>query len=213
MSAFLGPIHYQLFNKIICSEDRSFAIASAMEKCGKDAEVMSILTAYGEKMANKELADLVGDNSIHNFLYGLITKVDLLEAQLIGATDDSNYQQILDAVQAHGSVLGQKFKTNKDISAENIFQFVRDYYLEGMPCDPGAEVKELDQNRLTFNRRCCNHIPNWEYTTCSNSKMCTIHNTWIKGFISGISGTAEYILHSSIADGATKCTAEIKLGS
>ncbi len=214
MSAFLGPIHYWLFNKIQYIEDRAFAIADALSQNGKADAAKSIVDGYGEKLAGKDLAALVGDNSIHNFLYGLITKAELLEAQLMEAAGD-DYQKALDIVEAHGKATGQKVVADKGEKAENlqaIYQHIADFHLEGMPCDPGAEVEMLDENRLAYKHVACNHMPNWEYTSCPSSRMCAAHNAWLKGFISGINESATYTVQSTIADGAPSCSAEIKLG-
>ena len=212
MSAFLGPIHYWLFNKILLIEGRAFAIAQALKDNGKATAVADKVDAYGQRMAGRELDDLVGDNPIHQFLYGMISKVEVFEAGLVEIAGAA-YDSALAAVEKHGKQTGQKAveqKGEKPDDLEAIYQYVSDYQLEGMPCDPGAEVEPGADKVLLYRHRVCNHISNWEYTSCPVDKMCAIHNAWLKGFISGLNDSASYEVKRAIADGADGCEAEIK---
>ncbi len=213
MSAFLGPIHYWLFNKILHVEDRAFAIASAMESNGKAETARSKIEEYGQRLAGADLAELVEGNSIHQSLYGLISKVEVFEAGLVEAAGD-DYEIIKKAAEENGKEAAEKAVAKEGArpeDLESIYRFINDSQLEGMPCDPGAEVEPLDANRLAYRHIACNHISNWEYTSCPSSKMCGINNAWLKGFISGLNGDAEYTVEKTIADGAKSCAAEIRL--
>lgn len=213
MSAFLGPIHYWLFNKILHIEDRAFAIANALKDKGKDTEVDAKINEYGQRLAGADLAELVGDNSIHNFLYGLISKVEVFEAGLVALAGD-DFETARKAVEDHGRASAAKAVEQKGAKPDDLntlYQYVADYQLEGMPCDPGAEVDPAAQNKLTYGHTTCNHMSNWEYTECPASKMCEIHNAWLQGFVEGLNGSAKYTVKDTIAGGAPRCEAEITL--
>ncbi len=213
MSAFLGPIHYWLFNKILRVEGRAFAMASAMESNGKAEIARSKIEEYGQRLAGADLAELVEGNSIHQSLYGLISKVEVFEASLVEAAGD-DYEIVKKAAEENGKEAAEKAVAKEGArpeDLESIYRFINDSQLEGMPCDPGAEVEPLDANRLAYRHIACNHISNWEYTNCPSSKMCGINNAWLKGFISGLNGDAEYTVEKTIADGAESCEAEIRL--
>lgn len=213
MSAFLGPIHHWLFNKILYIEDRAFHIASALESNGKADIVKSKLEEYGPRLKGADLAELVGGASIHQFMYSLIAKVEVFEAGLVEAAGD-DYDAIRQKVEEHGKKAGQEAvarQGDKPESLESIYKYINDSQLEGMPCDPGAVVEPLDSNRLAYRHTGCNHIQNWEYTNCPSNKMCGIQNAWLKGFISGLNESAEYSVEKTIADGAESCSAVITL--
>lgn len=213
MSAFLGPIHNWLFKKIVNMEKRAFAIASTMQNNGKADIAESKIKEYGQKLEGADLAALVGDSSIHQSLYGLISKVEVFEASLVAEAGDG-FEKIIQAVEDHGRKSGELAVAEQgdgpaDLAAIN--KYVNDNQLEGMPCDPGAEVAPLDENRTAYRHTACNHIPNWQYTDCPPSKLCAVHNAWLKGFISGLNPSATYSVEKTIADGASSCSAEIKL--
>ena len=214
VSAFLGPIHYWLFNKIQFMEERSFAVASYLQENGSKESASLKVNEYGDRLAGADLGEILGNNSIHNFLYGLISKVEIFEAGLMELVKDEKFDEVAKVVENHGRSTGQKLvehKGSKPGNLEELYQLVADTQLEGMPCDPGAEVNLLDQNNMTYNHSTCNHIPNWEYTGCSNQKMCRIHNAWLGGFISGLNEAAVYKVEKTIADGASTCSAKITL--
>ncbi len=213
MSAFLGPIHHWLFNKIVHMEGRAFAIASMLSDNGQKEAVDQKIADYGQKLEGADLAQLVGDNSIHQFLYGLISKVEVFEAGIVETASD--FDKVLQTVEAHGKASAEQALSQSGEAvddAEALYKYVNDYVLEGMPCDPGAEVQPIDNKRFAYNHTACNHIPNWEYTACSPSKMCAVHNAWLKGFVSGLNSNATLEVKETIADGAGRCSAEISIG-
>jgi len=214
VSAFLGPIHYWLFNKIQFMEERSFAVASYLQENGSKDAASQKVTEYGERLAGADLGQILGNNSIHNFLYGLISKVEIFEAGLMDLVSEDHIADVMKVVEEHGRSIGKKLVEHKGAKPSNLqelYQHVSDTQLEGMPCDPTAEVKLLDEHNMAYNHSTCNHIPNWEYTSCSNKTMCQLHNAWLGGFISGLNEAASYKVESTIADGAPSCSAKITL--
>jgi len=212
MSLFLGPIHQWMFNKILILESRAFSIATALESAGVERDAVNKAVAdYGEKLAGRDLADMLGDNSIHQFLYGLIAKVQIFEASLVDLAKNS-FDIVLKAVEAHGRETADnavKAVGVKTASLEDIYRLIHDNQLEGMPCDPGAETAPLNPGKLGYFHSTCNHIQNWEYTSVDIKRMCALTNAWIKGFIAGVNGNASYEVKETIAGGAQSCKAEI----
>ena len=215
MSAFLGPIHYWLFNKIQFMEDRSFAIASYLQANGSKEAADKKISEYGVRLAGADLGELLGHNSIHNFLYGLISKVEIFEASLVEMASEAKFGEIIKVVAEHGERTGKRAVEHNGgkspSNLEELYQQIADTHLEGMPCDPGGEVELINDHTLAYNHSACNHIPNWEYTSCGNKRMCQIHNAWLGGFIKGLNGSAKYVVEKTIADGAASCAAKITL--
>lgn len=213
MSAFLGPIHYWMFNKISLLEDRAMAVAGKLEKVGLAAQVKAKLDEYGPRLAGQDLAELVGGESIHNSLYGFITKVEVLEAELVALAGDKHYDEVRAEIHAHGKATGARLLAERGEKADKLdilYRYIADAHLEGMPCDPGAQVEQTN-GTLRYTHIQCNHIPNWKYTSCPISRMCAIHNEWLQGFIAGLDGSVTYAVEKTIADGASSCAAVIAL--
>jgi hypothetical protein len=196
-------------------EDRSFAIASYLQANGSKEAATKKISEYGQRLTGADLGQLLGNNSIHNFLYGLISKVEIFEAGLVELANDGKFADLLKVAGEHGRNTGLKLLEHNGgkspSTLEELYQQIADTHLEGMPCDPGGEVEPLNEHTLAYNHSACNHIPNWEYTGCGNKRMCQIHNAWLGGFISGLNGSAKYTVERTIADGASSCAAKITL--
>lgn len=214
MSLFLGPIHQWMFNKILILESRAFSIATALVDAGVERDAINkAVSDYGDKLAGRDLADMLGDNSIHQFLYGLIAKVQIFEAGLVDLGKNS-FDVALKAAESHGrETAGDAVKASgvKTASLEDIYRLIHDNQLEGMPCDPGAETTALSPSKLGYFHSTCNHIQNWEYTGVDIKRMCAITNAWIKGFIAGVNGNASYEVKETLAGGAQSCKAEVTI--
>jgi hypothetical protein len=211
MSLFLGPIHHWMFNKILILESRAFSVAAALREAGvESAAVNKAVADYGEKLAGRDLGEMLGDNSIHQFLYGLIAKIQIFEASLVDLAKDS-FDTALKAVESHGRETAVKASGAQTASLEDIYRLIHENQLEGMPCDPGADTTALSQGKLGYFHSTCNHIQNWEYTAVDIKKMCAITNAWIKGFIAGVNGKASYEVKETLAGGAKSCKAEITI--
>ena len=212
MSAFLGPIHHWLFSKICVVESRAFAIAEAIAAKGVNTE--ELISNYGEKLEGADLPSLVGASPIHQFLYGLITKVQVLEGQVVEAAGESNFATVIKAAEDHGAQVAKEAVVKQGSKPENneaIYEFIHNYHLEGMPCDPAGEVNPTSETNLAYTHTACNHIANWQYTGATPSQMCKVTNAWLKGFIGGLNASAEYQVDKTIADGEESCHGQITL--
>ena len=186
MSAFLGPIHHWLFGKICVVESRAFAIAEAIS--GKGVNTEELIANYGEKLEGADLPSLVGGSPIHQFLYGLITKVQVLEAQVVEAAGEDNFETVIKAAEAHGAIIAENAVEKQGAKPENneaIYEFIHNYQLEGMPCDPAGAANPTSETDLEYTHTVCNHIANWEYTGATPAQMCKVTNAWLKGFVGG----------------------------
>ncbi len=211
MSAFLGPIHHWLFNKIQVVESRAFALAGALDESGKGS-LNGALEEYGDKLEGADVAEILGDNSIHQFLSGLIARVEVLEAKIMDAAN-GNHELLLSAAEKHGRETAQKAisaRGSKPESLDEIGQCLNDFCLEGMPCDPGATFESAG-DKLMYGHTACNHLENWGYTSADPKKMCMLTCAWTKGLVSGLSENANFEVKNTIANGSDSCLAEIKL--
>lgn len=67
MSLFLGKIHYWLFNKILWFEALEDKIIKLAKNEGLDVDKLEveINQKYGEKLANKNLEEMIDTSNIH----------------------------------------------------------------------------------------------------------------------------------------------------
>lgn len=202
MSAFLGHIHYWLFNKIKLVQQREqllFAQASAL--CGDTAEELreQAWQTYSPPLPEKDLADLIDHSNIHGWLQRQINIAETREAAMIKDLLDVCGETAKDLIATvfhdHGRSLGEQAKAqgNYDtISAGGIYKALNDYLLNGMPCDQNDQMIEQTTTKLIWESGSCAQQPNWSRVGVNPQTMREFYVQWLKGFVGGINAEFAY---------------------
>jgi hypothetical protein len=203
MSAFIGPIHYWLFNKIRLVADREeYLFGKAYEMCGSTAEEIceQVWQTFGEPLSNADLDDLVDHSNIHGWLQRQINIAESREAALIKALIDTcdcaAADLIEQAFEEHGKKTGQIAKTQEKYqisSAPGIYKALNDFYLNGMPCDQADMIIESQPDSLVWETSKCLQAPNWKRAGVDDKAMAKFYKAWITAFIEGISPAFTYV--------------------
>lgn len=189
------------------------AIADQLSSAGID--ISEERERYGELLQNADLPTIVGNNSIHQFLSGLITKIEVFECQLVEKGGEGQVSAILAAVESAGRAKAKEIIAENgagEIGLSDIGKLLNDNQLEGMPCDPPASFDQSTEGVLGYNHSACNHMGNWQFTSVDPKVMCDITNAWISGFVTELSPSAGIEVKETLASGGSCCSATIKIG-
>ena len=189
MSAFIGPIHYWLYNKIRLVNDRQdFLAEKVAEMCGETAEELreQVAQSYGQPLPDQDLAELIEHDNIHGWLQRQINLAESREAAFIkelldtcgGAADDLIEKAYAEHGQLTGAEAARSGRYALD-SATGILKALNDTYLNGMPCDAGDCVMAI-------------HAPNWRRTGVDEAAMAKYYETWLRGFVQGANPAFRY---------------------
>lgn len=201
MSAFLGKIHYWLYNKIELHEKLAEELlSSAMEK-GYDVE--GLRTAgyekYGEPTVGA-LEDAIDHGNIHGWLQSRIHSVEGRIAFTVtsmlktGAMDMAEMSQIFSnsgTAYAEGLEIG-------DLSPQDMHRAVFDFMLEGMPCDRVSETLSNTDDEFSWRAARCLHSDFWYAEGGDVANYHALRDSWIESFV-GSSGSG--LSYSRTADG------------
>ncbi|TAH73722.1 MAG: hypothetical protein EWM47_02655 [Anaerolineaceae bacterium] len=193
MSAFLGPIHYWLYNKIQIQQaivDDIHTIGnrhglSLKEEC--DAR-------YGE-FKNKPLEEMINHNNIHGWLQEKVSQVEHKYAYSIKALLDSNPSLLTDLdelLTSKGKELAQAVKETS-ITAPMLYQVISDNLLDGMPCDHANSILEKNDDRIVWKRNLCVHKDYWEAVGSDISLYYKLRDAWIFGLVTQCGFTSQKI--------------------
>lgn len=143
MSAFLGYIHYLMYDKILFQEKITNAL---LPLCQDTEEVAQKLDTLGE-IEKGNLEDFIDVTNIHGWLQ---ERVQIAEShlaytvrQLIKENPD-NHQRILQIMKKLGEDEG--FSGN----AREAYQYMCSKFLDGMPCDGALMLLENSEEKITF---------------------------------------------------------------
>ena len=200
MSLFLGRIHYWLFNKIIWFEGLEEELVKVAEKSGLDVKAIKkeINEKYGERLPNKPLEEMIDTSNIHGWLQDKINAAEGRTAALtaIIINSDTNGIGNIEKVYVEQGIKAAKEAkaAGKDINtAQDIFNSMNDYVLDGMPCDRVNEVICSSEEIIKWTRRMCVHKDIWNAENIDVKYFYDFRNLWIKAFVCELNSDFEYL--------------------
>ncbi|MDH5542338.1 MAG: L-2-amino-thiazoline-4-carboxylic acid hydrolase [Nitrospinota bacterium] len=221
MSAFLGPIHYMMFNKIRIAAERSREVIDVFKnKFGNDAEetIKAVLPEGPMDFGDTPLDELIGNNPIHQFLQGLINELETAEANLVTALlyrfPDEGREVLKEAFRSHGQKTAREKiggNTDANLDLNGIGNFIGQTYLEGMPCDQVSSYNRNGENSMQVNHSECLHLAKWESVGAPVDVMCELLDEWVSGSASVLNSGVSLERTSAIVKGADSCSCTIKI--
>ncbi|WP_252231964.1 hypothetical protein [Clostridium sp. ZBS15] len=200
MSLFLGKIHFWLFNKILWFEGLENEIIDVAKSQGLDISKLQreIEGKYGDKLPNKPLDEIIDTSNIHGWLQEKIHSSEGRVAAWTTIIIDNNIEAKTKLEQLYinqGIMAAKEVKEEGFIldSAEDIFNKVNDYILDGMPCDRVNEIINSNENFVEWTRRSCVHKEIWDKENGDVDYFYFLRSLWIKDFVNEINPEFEYI--------------------
>jgi len=196
MNAFLGPIHYWMYQKIKLVNDREQLLyAKAYEMCGEIAEELrtGIWETYGSPPPEADLADLIDRNNIHGWLQRQVTLAEVREAALVRDLADHCGQPALElaveifAAQAAACGAAERKQGKYDAgSAAGIYAALNDIRLNGMPCDQPDTLMEDTIEKAVWESGPRLQESSWEKAGVDPAVMHPLYQEWVAAFVSGM---------------------------
>lgn len=222
MSLFLGPIHYMMFGKIKIAANRSRMIIDAFSAKYPAETAETVKAAVPDGIISFEgatLEQLIGDNPIHQFLQGLIDRIEVNEAALVTALlyrfPDDAEELLAKAFYDHGfSVAKQELANHPAAPGQEMGLFqniIGKNYLEGMPCDSVSSYRRTAPETLEVTHSDCLHGPKWDAAGAPAHVMCRLLDRWVLGCAQAINPKLTLTRGSTIVDGARECRCSIAL--
>lgn len=202
MSAFLGHIHYWLYNKIRRVVERENLIYVMAEKSlGSTVDELrqQIWQNYGEPLPDIDLAELIDQSNIHGWLQRQINVAETREAtfikDLLDIYGDEVKKIIVEAFIAHGAECGRNAKESgkyNSFEPSGLYQALNDYLLNGMPCDQGDMVVENTTTKLVWEGNVCLQESNWKRAGVDQKVMKLLYQYWLTSFVETLNPAFTY---------------------
>ncbi|ACD23720.1 conserved hypothetical protein [Clostridium botulinum B str. Eklund 17B (NRP)] len=200
MSLFLGKIHFWLFNKILWFEGLENEIIDVAKSEGLDILNLQkeIEDKYGTKLPNKPLDEIIDTSNIHGWLQERIYSSEGRIAAWTTVIIDNKREAKtkLEEIYINQGIIAAKEVKEEGIrldSAENIFNKVNDYILDGMPCDRVNEIINSNENCIEWTRRICVHKEIWDKESGDVEYFYFLRSLWIKAFVNEINNEFDYL--------------------
>ncbi len=182
MSAFLGPIHNWLYNKVLFQNEMVETIKNlAEENQWLDSSVN--LNRYGE-LEQGELADIVDPDNIHGWLQERVSLVENKLAYLVTVLTDDHIERIDDITHCMYE-LGKKHPLETVDYAKEAFDHMEALLLNGMPCDRVNAVVENSEEKVVWEQTREIHQQYWDLVGGDIEMFYAIRSSLIQGILEG----------------------------
>lgn len=165
MSAFLGPIHYWLYNKIMLQEKIVDEILSLNEEEEFVQGLNDSTVMQCGIIENQPLENMIDTGNIHGWLQERIHIVENRLSYVVTAITKENadrMEHILERVYQVGLEVFNSLEQKEEMeSAEQIFKLLNDMLLDGMPCDHINQIISSSSDEVEFRRTRCIHEVYW----------------------------------------------------
>lgn len=175
MSAFLGPIHYWLYNKIQLQEDLTTAILE------KDRDLSARLDSLCGRVERRPLEEVIDSSNIHGWLQEQIMIAEHRFATAV-TTLLANGTTDLEALKS----IAKAFGSTKPIQAEvapDAFKALQDMLLDGMPCDHVNQILTQDTEKIEWKQTTDLHSPHWEKIGGDSSNYYALRAAFVSGIL------------------------------
>ncbi|NLK20561.1 MAG: hypothetical protein GX308_00425 [Epulopiscium sp.] len=201
MSAFLGPIHYWLYNKIILFEElESYLLDTYTKKYGNIIEKMFIkhCDKYDYPIITDEpLEKIIDLDNIHGWLQKKISIAEIRQAAFLNEIfityGDEAIGIALDVYSSQGKDIGKKIHDNENPSSpQELLKAMNNYILDGMPCDHVNKIITSEEGYLEWNTVSCLHIGYWQSVGADDKIFYELRKHWIAAFVENANPEYKY---------------------
>ncbi len=181
MSAFLGPIHYWLYNKIQIQQKLVEDIIGLGKQNNLDLQ-KELDEQFGIS-ETRALEEVIDQTNIHAWLQNCVSQVENKLAYSITKLleKDSNLFHDLQVIfQNKGQVVAITEHTD---NAAVVFKAIGDSLLDGMPCDHANSIVEESEEQVIWRRNNCVHKQYWKAVNGNIENYYKLRDSFINGFL------------------------------
>ena len=179
MSAFLGPIHFRMYEKIQSQEKLTKTIANlAVEKGWMSAEEAA---AYVQE-ESRPLETIIDLANIHGWLLGKIEDAESRYAALVTKLLEQDAKRLEDMKRAAFDFGAKSAVEESRPSA--LFSAMDSLMLDGMPCDGACMVTDSSDENFAWELRLDVHRAFWREAGGDPANYFALRNEVVAGFLS-----------------------------
>lgn len=186
MSAFLGPIHFMMYNKIQMQNNLLDEIIAYMQDNNIIPDLSSKLKEkYGEN-EREELESVIDLNAIHAWLNNQVNIAESRLAytvKLIIEKDKSLMDKIGELFYSNG--MEKRLECAEIIVVEELFKMLNITLLDGMPCDNGIMIQNDDGSEIMWEVNLEVHKPYYDKENIDVEYFFNLRDKWLQGFFAG----------------------------
>ena len=144
MSAFLAPIHFWMYDKILIAQELTFKLEEKFLNKEEREEVESLFPG----LYSKDLEEVIDQSNIHGWLHTAVSNVEIRFAYIVKTLLDRGIS--LEEIKKVAFEYGKSFPEQEVSSLKDAYELLMDILLDGFPCDVSISVSREEENELEF---------------------------------------------------------------
>ena len=153
MIAFLGPIHYWLYHKILLQEELTRDIALFAQENGY---IKEDAYTYAD---GRPLEEIIDKSNIHGWLHEYIHSAERRYARLV--TDLIAAGGTIEQLKAVAFAFGKRHAFSED-TIDAAYKFYNDSFVNGMPCDGVNQLTDKSEDSVSWEEMLDVHSEYWQ---------------------------------------------------
>lgn len=183
MSAFLGPIHVKMYQRILYQDTMSQAFLELAAKHGWDSGLETHVNSQAPAAPGQPLETIIDQSNIHGWLSNAVMHCEQRFALIVCRILADNPKH-MDDLQNLMKAMGEACRLPSGIDAEQAFQSIHDILLDGMPCDFPFTITSSGSDEVTWQVTNCPHTPYWKDSMCKAETYYQLRDAWMDGALS-----------------------------
>lgn len=183
MSAFLGPIHFWVYNKIQIQQGIVEEIIKLSD--GLEQGLREELDAEYGISEKRPLEMVIDEGNIHGWLQNNVSQGEYKLAYSVTVLTKKN-PEILRKIELIFEGKGKEQSSSVTIdSAKEAYKLISDSLLDGMPCDHASTVLEENEEKVIWKRNTCVHKKYWDEVGGDINIYYSLREAFIRGTLMG----------------------------
>ena len=191
MSAFLGKIHYWLYNKVLWHEKLLGEIIDFAGSKNIPFEDIKkeVYSQYGQPDFSP-LEEVIDHGNIHGWLQSRIQSVEYRIAAVVTKLINTYHmksEELREVYKNNGKEAAQSLQ-GEATRPQEVFTRIFDFMLAGMPCDRVHETISDSDTEYAWQTTRCLHKEYWEAIGGDVNHYYSLQDAWILGFVETLKG-------------------------
>lgn len=183
MSAFLGPIHLKMYERILYQDDMAQKILDFTMEKGWSNDFEKVVNAKAPAASRKPLENIIDESNIHGWLSEAVARCERRFALTISSVLVDHPERLGELLRAMKD-MGTECALSPSMDAEAVYQAVHDILLDGMPCNFPFANMDVGPDIAVWQVASCPHAPYWVEVHCDADIYYQLRDSWIDGVLS-----------------------------
>ncbi|MBP3240631.1 MAG: hypothetical protein J6M92_08800 [Oribacterium sp.] len=184
MSAFLGPIHQLMYQKILTREKLIKRIIKTSEENHWEPVINGKPIDSFQKETFPPIEEVIDLSNIHSSLSNLVSSAEDRFAELIIGLIHKDEKR-LDIITRTVREFGQDNSIPAGSTVQEAFRGLHDTLLDGMPCDRALNITGNSDDKISFEQTLDLHSEYWKKYRGDGDDFYGLRNALISGMLEG----------------------------